>query len=236
MIKFNKHLVTLSRFIYPWTCKLCGETDNVDLGVCKDCISILPWCRRACYQCGLPIHTSSNERLLCGQCLKKPPMFDHLHAALWYQPPISQLITDYKYFQRWENARCLIGLFAMTIPVMPADARLVPMPSHARRIRERGFNAVYECLRFLNKQISVKYDQTLLKRANYTETQTGKTKPQRRKNVKNAFRVTRPIDNEKIILFDEVVTTGATVDEASKQLKKAGASNVEVWCIARTVR
>ena len=93
-----------------------------------------------------------------------------------------------------------------------------------------------ECMRFLKKQLPIKCDPSLLKRISYTETQTGKTRLQRRLNVRNSFAVSRPIQKENIILFDEVVTTGATVNEASRQLKRAGARHVVVWCIARTVR
>lgn len=235
-MKFDNYKKALANFIFPWTCKICGRSDNVDQGICSDCLSILPWCQRSCYQCGLPVHTSGTDHLICGQCLQKPPNFDHLHAALWYQPPISQLIAGFKYHQCWENVRCLINLFAMTDPLVPPKSRVIPIPSHPARIRERGFNVVYECMRFLKKQLPIKCDPSLLKRISYTETQTGKTRLQRRLNVKNSFAVSRPIQKENIILFDEVVTTGATVNEASRQLKRAGARHVIVWCIARTVR
>lgn len=125
-------------------------------------------------------------------------------------------------------------LFIRTCPKTSVNSLLVPIPSHPKRIRERGFNTVYEFVRLISQHINIEYDLNLLRRVKYTETQTGKTKIERRQNVKHAFELKKQITYENIILFDEVVTTGATVNEACKALKKAGAKNIHIWCIART--
>lgn len=118
----------------------------------------------------------------------------------------------------------------------PSDALVLPVPSHPERIRTRGFNPVHEFLREFRQRINIKYRTNVIKRIRATDTQTGKTKRERRLNVKKAFEVTQCLKGKHIILFDDVVTTGATVNELSKCLKKQGANYVEVWAIARTKR
>ena len=195
-MKLNNFLKAISNTLYPWSCKVCGASDAVEQGICRDCLPLLPWCGHACCQCGQALSNEINHEMICGQCQKKAPYFDRLHAALWYQPPVKQLITDFKYHQHWENIRCLVNLFMKNKPEVYADSLLVPMPSHAKRIRERGFNAVYEFARLINREIKFEYDLNLLKRVKHTETQTGKTKVQRRVNVKNAFHVSKLLDYE----------------------------------------
>ncbi|MEM8843645.1 MAG: ComF family protein, partial [Pseudomonadota bacterium] len=234
LINLTSFLKIISGILFPWTCKVCGETKNVEQGFCDDCYFFLPWCKNVCSQCGLPLEGASKQNLICGHCLKKPPYFDSLHAALWYEGLIQQLITEFKYHQRWENIQCLVHLFVKSCPDATHNFLLIPMPSHPQRIRERGFNVVYEFTRQICKHLNIEYDLNVLARVKYTETQTGKTKIQRRQNIKNAFILKKQIINKDIILFDEVVTTGATINEASRILKKAGAKTIRIWCIART--
>ena len=93
---------------------------------------------------------------------------------------------------------------------------------------------MYEFIRELRQRMNIEFRGNAIKRIRSTEAQTGKTKRQRQVNVKNAFEVTLDLQGKNIILFDDVVTTGATVNELSKCLKRRGAAYVEVWAIART--
>ena len=126
-------------------------------------------------------------------------------------------------------------LFLSAYSNPPPDALLLPVPSHPKRIRARGFNPVHEFLREFRRGISIEIRTNTIKRICVTDTQTGKTRQQRRLNVKKAFEVTQDVQGKHIILFDDVVTTGATVNELSKCLKNRGAASVEVWAIARSV-
>lgn len=220
--------------LYPWSCIVCARACQDEFGICEQCYPLLPWCRSVCAQCGVFVEASNTNEHVCGYCQKQPPYFDRLYASLWYYPPVSQLIVDFKYSQRWEYLRLLVYLFTRNCPVVADDALFLPVPSHPTRIRERGFNAVVEFLRLLKKYHQINYDLSYLQRVVATHTQTGMNELQRRKNVKNAFKVIRPIVHSRVILFDDVVTTSATVNELSRCIKKRGVKIVEVWAIART--
>jgi ComF family protein len=171
---------------------------------------------------------------ICGECQKSPPYYDYIHANFWYQSPIDKLISGYKYLNQWENARTLIELCACEFSKVSGTGLVIPMPSHPARIRQRGFNAVFELIKLLNNRVDFEYKFNGVLRSKYTETQTGKLKSQRRKNVKGAFTIVKPLNNNHVIIFDDVVTTGATVNELSRCLKMSGVKHVTVWAIART--
>ena len=232
--KLNKLGSQIATMIYPWLCSVCGGRGDKS-GICVACKSHLPWCQGIlCSVCGLPLSGHRDANLVCGECQKSPPDFDHLNAVLWYQSPIDKLITDYKYFSHWENAHTLVELVKSSFVANAQSGLIIPVPSHPVRIRQRGFNAVYELIKQLKSQVKFDYDLQSVCRRHNTEIQTGKLKGQRRKNVKGAFKIIKPILSEHVILFDEVVTTGATVNELSRCLKKSGVKQVSVWAIART--
>ena len=234
--KFYKLASNASRLIYPWVCCVCGGQNKHQSGVCNACISHLPWCFREslCVVCGLPISGLMSVSKICGVCQKSPPYYDRIQANFWYQSPIDKLISVYKYLNQWENAHTLIELSTSAFTEVSKNSLVIPMPSHPARVRQRGFNAVFELIKLLNKQMMFDYEFNGVLRTKYTQTQTGKLKNQRRKNVKEAFTVVKPLNNDHVIIFDDVVTTAATVNELSRCLKKSGVKQVTVWAIART--
>ena len=232
-LKLNDVLVRLGHRLYPWHCQLCRRS-TFGNGVCEQCYAFLPWCGRVCSVCGLPITTDQYKQYVCGRCQQHRPYFDRLFAPLWYRPPISNFILAFKYSNRWEYASLLVELFISRLQNDADNVLLVPIPSHPKRIRERGFNAVHELIRLLRREININYHATGIKRVVATDTQTGKSKRERQINVKNAFRISQEIQHERIILFDDVITTCATINELSKCLKKQGVKHIEVWSIART--
>ena len=233
--KFYKLSGKLVDLVYPWTCEMCGVNTN-NKSICDQCELYLPWCYadRRCDVCGLPITGGTSHILICGQCQKQAPHFDHLSAAFWYQPPINHFITQYKYLNRWENVRTLTELSKQSLKSSSKNRIVIPVPSHDSRIRQRGFNAVNELVKVLKKGCQFEYQDKLVKRIKNTQSQTGKTKAQRRKNVSNAFEINQFINAEHVLIIDEVVTTGATVNELSRCLKQAGVRKVSVWAMART--
>jgi len=235
--KFNKFFEKLLDLIYPWYCCVCGA-QTCHKGVCDQCESYLPWSEQVtqCDVCALPLVTEVSQSLICGQCLKYPPFYDCLRAVFWYRPPIDDLITEYKYSNRWQHARTLIELSQDSFAryCVNSNSLIVPVPSHPMRVKQRGFNAVYELIKLFKQKHTFEYDDKLVTRIKNTDTQTGKSKSQRRQNVRYAFAVNKVIQINHITLLDEVVTTGATVNELSRCLKKAGVKKVSVWAIART--
>ena len=233
-LKFNGGIDRVGNNLYPWLCNVCLNKCNDRAGVCAQCYPLLPWCNSVCSICGLAISVDSQHQYMCGECQQRRPHFDHLFAPLWYEPPISQFIVDYKYSNRLEYAQLLMDLFMSKCRMPNCDALLIPVPSHPTRIRERGFNAVYELTRVFRQVSNIDYATRRIKRTLITDTQNGKSRRERRRNVKNAFKVIKKIEPKKVILFDDVVTTSATVNELSKCIKKQGVETVEVWAIART--
>lgn len=158
---------------------------------------------------------SRSEIKICGACQALPAFYVSLKATFWYRAPIDQLITGYMYFNHWEHAHTLIQLSLKQFFDVCTSSLVIPVPSHPARIRQRGFNAVYELIRLYSKYINFDYDFNCLQRTRYTETQTVKSKMQRIKNVRDAFSLVKKIDYEEVTIFDEVVTTSATVNEIS---------------------
>lgn len=234
--KFYQWSHALTQAIYPWKCCVCGSTNQGGVGVCNACTHYLPWCayHSLCSSCGLPIAASMSVSKICGACQKIPPFYDSTHANFWYQSPIDNLISGYKYFNQWQNAHTLVNLSAKNFSDIAKTGLVIPMPSHPARVRERGFNAVFELIKLFRKEIHFDYSFNCVSRTKNTQTQTNKLKSQRRQNVKNAFKVTNHIDYDHVIIFDEVVTTAASVNELSRCLKKSGVEQVSVYAIART--
>ncbi len=218
--------------IYPRHCILCGIVTKH--GICSECLPLLPCCQRACCLCGCALADASSD--YCGQCLSKRPYFDHVFAAFWFLPPIDQLIIDYKYHQRWENLALLATLFTQYCPPPKDSCQLIAVPSHKHRVRQRGFNAVYELVRAIHKRTALNYSLSTVVRIRNTQMQTGMGKLQRQRNVRAAFALSQPLQTKHVIIFDDVVTTGATVNELAKTIKRAGVERVDVWALARAIK
>ena len=237
--KLNKYSARLTAYllnlVYPWRCQICAA-NTLDKSVCSQCEDYLPWCDGCskCALCALPLVGNESKQHICGMCQKHTPSYDQLNSVFWYQEPIDQLITDYKYFNCWDCARTLTELCKSSFDQHCTSSVIIPMPSHPMRVRQRGFNAVYELMKFFTQNQTINIDHQAVERIKNTESQTGKSKAKRRKNVTHAFQVIKPLKGQHYTIVDEVVTTGATVNELSKCLKRAGASKVSVWAIART--
>lgn len=110
---------------------------------------------------------------------------------------------------------------------------IVPVPLHPKRLRERGFNQALELARYLEKPLQIKCRKDVVQRIRNNRPQQGMNAKQRRSNVKQSFAVNQPLAGERVLIVDDVVTTGTTVNELAKTLKKAGATSVSVLALAR---
>ena len=227
--------LTLLGSIYPWHCRICGEQTQ-NQGFCDACQRYLPWIggNDHCRICSLPLKLNRGKDLICGQCQKIPPYYYQLNSAFWYEAPIDDLITELKYFKCWENAQTLVELTKQNFLDSCADTLVVPTPSHPIRVKQRGFNVAYELIKLFKQGHSFESDNTLVNRVINTEPQMGKNKTERKKNVHKVFCANKTLSNKHITIVDDVVTTGATVNELSRCLKNAGAEKISVWTIART--
>lgn len=172
----------------------------------------------------------------CAHCQQDPPVFDRVIAPLLYRPPVDDLITGLKYHHRLHLAAPLASCLAEAIATQselgwPAVA--LPVPMHAQHLRERGFNQAAELARGLARETALRVTTDLIRRVGTARHQRGLARSDRRRNLRGAFRITRP-PARRIAIVDDVVTTGATANEISRTLRAAGVERIEIWSVART--
>ena len=225
--------------VLPPRCPGCGEIVDGDDRFCADCFDQLqalgpPQC--AC--CGLPLPHDGDAAALCGACLAQPPAFARARAPLVYAGPARQLVLALKHGRRLHLARMMARAMLRVAGDLPADAVIVPVPSHRWRLWQRGFNQAAEIARHLARQSGRPLLVDALDRIKPTASTKGMTRTARLKNVQGAFQVGRAdaIRGRAVILIDDVMTTGATVSACAAKLTKAGARHVEVLTYARAMR
>jgi ComF family protein len=175
-----------------------------------------------------------SAELVCGQCLMKPPPYQQAIAPFRYQHTISWLITGLKFHHQFKNARLLAQLLVDQLPGNTAYPDfIVPVPLHVKRLRQRGFNQTEEIASIIAAQLKIPLRLDLCQRVKFSPPQSELTAKARYKNIRNAFKAKSLADNPHIAIFDDVMTTGATVTELSKTLKKAGAKQIDIWVCAR---
>ena len=200
--------------------------------LCNACSFDLPWHRQPqCPQCAIP--TPNGQ--ICGTCLKHPPAFDHTHAALTYAFPVDRLIPRLKYHAQLAIVPVLGDCLAQAVEQSPRPDRLIPMPLHATRIRDRGFNHATEIAREVAKRLDLPLDLASCQRIRDTPPQMGLKHDARRRNVRGAFSCSGDVRGQRIALVDDVMTTGTSLDELAATLKRAGAREVSCWVAARTL-
>ncbi len=226
--------------VYPPRCLLCGHSgqkqghEAVDL--CGHCQHQLPYNDTACLRCALPLPAETASGNICGRCQKKPPAFDSSYSLFVYEQPAVWLIQQLKFNDRLVHARLLGSMLARKVQkVGELPQCIIPVPLFRHRLRQRGFNQSVELAKPVAKQNGLPLELNLVERVRPTESQTGLDAKQRRKNIKGAFRITAAIPYQNVAIIDDVVTTGSTVNELARVLKRAGVRNVVVWSIARAI-
>ncbi|USE36975.1 ComF family protein [Endozoicomonas sp. SCSIO W0465] len=178
---------------------------------------------------------------MCGQCLKQPPLFDHCLAPFLYQFPVNRILQLVKYQSRLELIKPMATSLAELLMEYYLDDQwpetMLPVPLHRKRLRERGYDQTLLLTKALKKLLITKdlsIDQKLIKRTIHSVPQQSLDATARQKNIRNAFTLSRKPKWHHVALVDDVVTTGATVSEITKLLKKSGVERVDIWSIART--
>ncbi|HYN54986.1 MAG TPA: ComF family protein [Methylotenera sp.] len=216
-------------------CFLCSSHEGSKLGLCKACLNDLPWHNTMqCPQCAL-----QSNGLTCGSCLNAPTHFDATQALFTYDFPIDSLLQHYKYKDMLQLADTFANLLSNKKLSSPNLSRkidlIIPMPMHHARLKERGFNQALEIARIVAKNTQIKLDYTTCQRIKLTPPQASLPLKERIKNICGVFNCTQNLQGLNIALVDDVMTTGASLNELAKTLKKAGAAHVECWVIARTL-
>jgi len=224
--------------LLPNSCIFCHtpcKKSTVD--ICQHCLSELPWLEHTCYQCGNPMPPMNNSLDLCGSCLATPPYFDQLISLFHYHSPVNRMITSLKFSNQLHYAHLFAALLMKKLQQTAhyqLPEAIIPMPLHRKRLCERGFNQALEIAKPMAKALSIPIDINSCIRNKATEPQAQMHAKQRQQNLVDAFSIPSKLLYQHVAIVDDVVTTGTTVNELAKTLRKAGVHQIDVWCCART--
>lgn len=217
--------------LLPQQCQVCGE-DAGAVAVCGPCAAQLPrWPAAVCSSCALPV--SGGAR--CGHCLRAPPAFDRTQALFDYAFPVDRLVQALKYHRQLALASFLGAELAAAAVLL--DERfdfVLPMPLHPRRLAERGFNQAVEIAQPLARRTGWRLELAAVAKLRDTPPQAGLDRERRRRAPRQAFGCRSRLDGQHVLVIDDVMTTGATLDALAKCLKAAGAARVVNLLVART--
>ncbi|MDR2637458.1 MAG: ComF family protein [Zoogloeaceae bacterium] len=228
---FSSACRALFDVMLPPRCLLCGRPcGKDDEALCPDCIADLP--PPATPHCPLClIATTYGER--CGACQRQPPHFDAARALYRYDFPLDRLIHLLKYRAGFALAKTWGRQLAALTADLPVDL-ILPLPLHPERLGERGYNQALEIARSLARARGLPCDRESLVKTRATPPQTSLDMKARKKNLRGAFECRRDFSGQTLLLVDDVLTTGATADEAARTLKLHGAARVYLAVVART--
>lgn len=226
----------LLQILFPPTCLLCGAPGATGLDLCAGCAVDLPWNRTCCARCALPLEGPALDGALCGACQRRPPPYHRCLAALRYQTPVPSLVGAAKFRGRLNAARLLGQLLAQTLGQSgePLPEVVIPVPLHRTRLAERGYNQALEIAWVVARELALRVDSGCCERRVATLPQAGLDEGSRRRNIRGAFAVPSRLGWGHVAILDDVVTTGCTVEELARELRRAGVRHVDVWAVART--
>ncbi len=263
---FRRFFKAMAAFVFPRRCAGCGSFwDSPNLSgaeatvatdvfapirpfLCPDCLGGCREVKRPlCTRCGLMFTSRSGEDHRCSECLSRTRPYGMARAVGVYAGGLMHVVHQLKYQGRLALApamgRMLGEAYRRYWSECPVDG-VLPIPLHRRRLRRRGFNQADLLLRSWLKDAAAAGQPgpargaRILERIRATPPQTGLKRSERRRNIRGAFRVAAhgEIENRRLLLVDDVFTTGATVEEAARVLRAAGAASVDVLTLARTPR
>ncbi len=223
----------IDRF-FPATCLLCGAGTRTGLDACEGCIADFPLNGPACTRCAMPLPIDST----CGRCLTESPNVTAAFCAFRYAWPVREVLLRFKTGGDLAAGRMLSEVMARRLDALgivpSAEWALVPVPLAAGRIGERGFNQAERIARVLGGRLGLRVEPQVVRRVRSGIDQKGLGAQERRRNLDGAF-VARPCAGRRLIVVDDVLTTGATTEALARCLLDAGAAEIRVWCLARTV-
>ena len=220
--------------IVPTACLLCKKMGHHSVAnLCADCQRELPYLHTACQQCALPMAFDSQT---CGHCSRHPRHYQRSLCAFVYAPPVDRLILRVKQGSDLCPLLTLASIFVQKLKQTnePLPDAIVPVPLYWRRQLSRGFNQSQTLALFVGERMAIPVRQYWLTREINTRSQQGLKRSQRQTNLKRCFVANPAVKGRHIALFDDVITTGATMEAASIALKDAGAKTIVAWGIART--
>jgi ComF family protein len=219
-------------WLIPPRCVLCNEPSGA-LPVCDGCRDDLPWLTRRCVACTAELPKGAGSA--CGRCgvLQPAPT---ARAAFSYEYPVDRMITAAKFRGELHHARALGALLATTCPADFAADLLVPVPLHRERLLERGYNQALEIARPIVERTGIPLAAALCERIRPTREQSGLPASERRRNLRGAFAVRGRCAGARLVIIDDVITTGSTAAALARVLRSAGAEVAAVWAVAQALQ
>lgn len=225
-------LSSFLKLIFPQRCVFCDAIYREP--VCQNCAGAVTFISPPfCNVCGIPFKSSGVKNHTCGECIKNKRHYSWAREILLYNSATAKVIHRFKYKHDTVYSRALGSIMTDSQDLKGFDV-IIPVPLHIKRLRERGFNQSLLLAAVAGKKHGVPVDPFTLKRMKWTEPQVNLSGDERRANVRGAFEVAGDVCGKNILLIDDVYTTGATVGECSRVLKKNGAKDVCVLTLART--
>ncbi|OCG00437.1 hypothetical protein A9G12_04935 [Gilliamella sp. wkB112] len=220
-------------------CMLCNMPLYLpNHGICNQCIKNLPKLDKVCYQCGLP-HSLATD--ICYRCREEKPYWDELVAVSDYIHPLKKLIHHFKFNQRIEVNMALARLMFLawyqrrqSLGIDKPDL-VTCVPLHHIRYWSRGFNQAQLLAKPIAKWLNRDFAPYLLARKHQAVDQKNLSLERRALNVEKLFSCKQNLLNKSVMLIDDIVTSGNTINAISKQLKNCGAIRVQIICLCRTV-
>lgn len=220
----------LANLLIPPVCLLCGDRATSE-GLCAGCHAGLPPLpAQRCPVCAVPNQTGG----ICGRCLQKRPAFDRVVAALPYAFPVNALVQGLKYRGNLAFARPLAAAIAYALDREPYPDLVIPMPLAPARLRGRGFNQAMELARLVQREFGFRIAARGCRRSREGVPQAALPWKERARNVRGAFDCDLDLEGKSVAVVDDVLTTGATLNELAATLKRRGAREVVGWIAART--
>lgn len=237
---FGAMLASIADLLLPPVCISCRRRVEGHGLLCGDCWGKIEFIAPPiCARLGVPLPYDTGDASLSAAAIATPPRYDRARAVARYASTMRDLIQGFKYGDRHEGLALFGRWLASAGAELLAEADLiVPVPLYRARLWSRRFNQSALLAREVGKLSGVPVDCLLLARVKRTESQVGLTAAQRRKNVAGAFRVVRDrtaVRGKRIVLVDDVITTGATAEACARTLKRAGAQSVDVLALARAL-
>ncbi len=237
----KRSLRTAIDLVYPRQCKLCGGVKRCDEFpfLCLDCFDSAKIIHPPrCQKCGLPFAGSVGEESRCANCSELSFEFDRAVSMFHFKGAVREAIHRFKYSHEeyWSSVLIKWSLAAAEGCLAPGEFDLViPVPLFSVKFRERGFNQSAVLAEAIAKRWGIEYDSKILVRTRETETQVHLDRRERLENLKGAFGIRKGVSLEqaKVLLVDDVLTTGSTASECATALREAGATSILVFTLAR---
>ena len=229
---------TMADFIVPQACLACGRALADHDAICAACWREVSFIRPPlCDVLGIPLAFATGDVTVSAAALAEPPPYGRARAVAQHTGTMRRLVHHLKFHDRHDGRRLLGRWLAEAGRELIADAELiVPVPLARWRLFTRRFNQAALLGRELSRLSGVPIDPLVLRRRRNTPSQVGLTEDQRRRNVAGAFAIgrrrARIIEGRRVLLIDDVVTTGATVSACARVLRRAGAARVDVLALA----